>query len=74
MIIELDPLFASPLASFGAPASAGFAPSPRAARSRHAALAQHRAEHEAAFERAHGSLWTPGLLDRLSLPLSRIHE
>lgn len=33
-----------------------------------------RAEHEAQFEREHGSLWTPGLLDRLSLPLSRIHE
>jgi len=33
-----------------------------------------RAEHEAQFEREHGSLWTPGLLDRLSLPLTRIHE
>jgi hypothetical protein len=33
-----------------------------------------RADREARFEREHGSLWTPGLLDRLSLPLSRIHE
>jgi len=33
-----------------------------------------RAEHEAQFEREHGSLWTPGLLDRLSLPLTRFHE
>ena len=35
---------------------------------------QSRAEHEAQFEREHGSLWTPGLLDRLSLPLTRFHE
>lgn len=33
-----------------------------------------RAEHEAQFEREHGSLWTPGVLDRLSLPLTRFHE
>lgn len=33
-----------------------------------------RAEREAQFEREHGSLWTPGLLDRLSLPLTRFHE
>jgi len=33
-----------------------------------------RAEHEAQFEREHGSYWTPGLLDRLSVPLTRYHE
>jgi hypothetical protein len=33
-----------------------------------------RAEHEAQFEREHGSLWIPGILDRLSLPLTRFHE
>ena len=33
-----------------------------------------RAEREIQFEREHGSLWTPGLLDRLSLPLTRFHE
>jgi hypothetical protein len=73
MIIDLDPLFSSPFsvtAQIAAPASRGH----RAPRSRTAARAQSRAEHEAAFERTHGSLWTPGLLDRLSLPLTRIHE
>jgi hypothetical protein len=33
-----------------------------------------RAERETQFEREHGSLWTPGLLDRFSLPLTRFHE
>jgi hypothetical protein len=33
-----------------------------------------RAEREARFEIEHGSLWTPGLLDRLSLPLTRFRE
>ena len=33
-----------------------------------------RAEHEAQFELEHGPLWTPGLLERLSLPLTRFHE
>jgi hypothetical protein len=33
-----------------------------------------RAAREESFERTHGSLWTPGLLDRLTMPLSRYHE
>jgi hypothetical protein len=37
-------------------------------------LDQRRAERESAFERSYGSLWVPGLLDRLTVPLSRYHE
>jgi hypothetical protein len=37
-------------------------------------LGQLRAERESAFEQAHGSLWVPGLLDRLTAPLTRYHE
>jgi hypothetical protein len=33
-----------------------------------------RAAREESFERTHGSLWVPGLLDRLTVPLSRYHE
>jgi hypothetical protein len=33
-----------------------------------------RAAREESFERTHGSLWVPGLLDRLSVPLTRYHE
>jgi hypothetical protein len=33
-----------------------------------------RAAREESFERTHGSLWVPGLLDRLTVPLTRYHE
>lgn len=33
-----------------------------------------RAERESAFEQVYGSLWQPGLLDRLTSPLTRYHE
>jgi hypothetical protein len=33
-----------------------------------------RAAREETFERTHGSLWVPGLLDRLTVPLTRYHE
>jgi hypothetical protein len=33
-----------------------------------------RAAREESFERTHGSLWVPGLLDRLTAPLTRYHE
>jgi hypothetical protein len=35
---------------------------------------QRRAERESAFEQSYGSLWVPGLLDRLTVPLTRYHE
>ena len=72
MITDLDPLFTRTRAT-----AQRKTPAVRAQRFGpfHQALAFHtRAEREAAFERTHGSLWTPGLLDRLSLPLSHIHE
>jgi hypothetical protein len=73
MIIDLDPLFDSRHSL-----QASDAVAPTLAIHHHARAFSHafqaRAEREAAFERTHGSLWTHGLLDRLSLPLSRIHE
>jgi len=33
-----------------------------------------RVAREESFERTHGSLWVPGLLDHLTMPLSRYHE
>jgi hypothetical protein len=72
MVIDLDP--PTYLAQFTA--ARAIAPATHALRARTYTSAPRlsRAEHEAQFEREHGSLWTPGLLDRLSLPLSRIHE
>lgn len=42
--------------------------------SRLSRLNPNRLERESSFERAHGSLWEPGLLDRLTAPLTRYHE
>lgn len=46
----------------------------RAAHGHAGELSQRRAERESSFERTHGSLWEPGLLDRLTSPLTRYHE
>jgi hypothetical protein len=73
MITDLDPRFTR-TRSPAPQRDGGAARGTRFTRFQPATSFQLRAEHEAAFERAHGSLWTPGLLDRLSLPLSRIHE
>jgi len=72
MVIDLDP--PTFLTQFAPTRATG--PTHRILRAHaHAATTRlSRAEHEARFEREHGSLWTPGLLDRLSMPLSRIHE
>jgi hypothetical protein len=72
MVIDLDPpTYFAPTANQRATAPAqhvlrGYAHS--------SYMRSSRAEHEARFEREHGSLWTPGLLDRLSVPLTRFHE
>ncbi|HZZ17970.1 MAG TPA: hypothetical protein VFE25_01305 [Opitutaceae bacterium] len=72
MVIDLDP--PTYFAQFATAHTA--APAKRVLRTHAQASTSRlsREEHEAQFEREHGSLWTPGLLDRLSLPLSRIHE
>jgi hypothetical protein len=71
MITDLDPLYTRSFSHTERATASAL----RGHRFAHPSLSfQSRAEHEAAFERTHGSLWTPGLLDRLSLPLSRIHE
>jgi len=74
MITDLDPQFVSLPASF-----AGAAPRTppirhHGSRSGHGRLFQSREERESLFERAYGSLWEPGLLDRLTAPLTRHHE
>jgi len=74
MITYIDPYFESqsiPVASA--------APIARNARHRvlhtgPSALDRSRAEREASFEQAYGSLWEHGLLDRLTTPLTRYHE
>jgi hypothetical protein len=72
MVIDLDP--PAYLAQFaGSRASAPAKPIHRTRVQPSYAMLS-RAEHEAKFEREHGSYWTPGLLDRLTLPLTRYHE
>jgi hypothetical protein len=73
MITDLDsPTFSTPFLA----AHRGAAPVTQVVRTRTQSSYRRlsRAQHEAQFEREHGSLWTPGLLDRLSLPLTRFHE
>jgi hypothetical protein len=74
MIIDLDPYFPTPLAFTGRLSTATQGQSRKSRRPERLAPVQERSEREASFERAHGSLWIPGMLDRLSLPLTRIHE
>ena len=71
MIIDLDP--STSFASYVA-APATTAKNGQWTHARLSFLNPRRAEHEAQFEREHGSLWTPGLHDHLSLPLTRFHE
>jgi hypothetical protein len=72
MVIDLDP--PTYLAQFTTGRTAAPAKHNLRTRAQVASTRLSREEHEAQFEREHGSLWIPGLLDRLSLPLSRIHE
>jgi hypothetical protein len=73
VIIDLDPYFVSPSSSFtrtdNQPPT--FHPASHAS---HRGLNRSRTARESSFERNHGSLWEPGLLDRLTAPLTRIHE
>jgi hypothetical protein len=72
MVIDLDP--PTYLAQLAAGRETPPATHVLSTRAQPSYLRLSRAEHEARFEREHGSLWTPGLLDRLSLPLTRFHE
>jgi len=74
MITDIDPYF-STRSDFATQSTTRSSPGHH--RSLHAGgsrLGQLRAERESAFEQAHGSLWVPGLLDRLTAPLTRYHE
>jgi hypothetical protein len=74
MITDIDPYFSS-RSDFSAQTTTHTAAShPRALRSRLGALNPRRAERDSSFEQVYGSLWQPGLLDRLSSPLTRYHE
>jgi hypothetical protein len=72
MVIDLDP--PTYIAQFSAPRTTATPKHVLRTRALPSYTRLSRADHEAQFEREHGSLWTPGFLDRLSLPLSRIHE
>jgi hypothetical protein len=72
MITDIDPYSAT---------RSAFSSQIRTTSSRHRAFqgrvgefSQRRAYRESSFERTHGSLWEPGLLDRLTSPLTRYHE
>jgi hypothetical protein len=74
MIINLDPYFDSQSISIAPAATDAKHASHRASQAGPSELARSRAERETWFERAHGSLWEHGLLDRLTSPLTRYHE
>jgi hypothetical protein len=74
MITHIDPYFSS-RSAFSAQTSTDAATSHHRALQTHTgAFNPHRAERESSFEQIHGSLWQPGLLDRLTSPLTRYHE
>jgi hypothetical protein len=72
MITNIDPYFASTSTTRNAAHSR---PTLNGASYAHiSAFNPARAAREESFERTHGSLWVPGLLDRLTTPLTRYHE
>jgi len=74
MITTIDPYFDTAFL-FGARTTGHAAHAHRSARyARTSESSPSRASTEASFEQAHGSLWDPGLLDRLTTPLTRYHE
>jgi hypothetical protein len=74
MITDIDPYF-STRSNFSAQSTTRSTPTRhRSLHSGDIRLGQDRAERESAFERTYGSLWVPGLLDRLTVPLTRYHE
>ncbi len=74
MNIHLDSHFTSLPASADRTATQARLEHRRVSHISHAAFSQSRADREALFEHNHGSLWEPGLLDRLTSPLTRYHE
>jgi len=74
MITDIDPYFVAQSTSFDRTAVPSRPALHRATHYGHSGFSQSRAAREALFEQAHGSLWVPGLLDRLTSPLTRYHE
>jgi hypothetical protein len=74
MIINLDPYFDSSISSAPQATALPVHRSHSPSHARHSSISRSRAERESSFERTHGSLWEPGLLDRLTSPLTRYHE
>jgi hypothetical protein len=74
MITDIDPYFSS-RSSFSAQTATRSTPTRRhPLQHGDSQPGQSRAERESAFEQSYGSLWVPGLLDRLTVPLTRYHE
>jgi hypothetical protein len=74
MITNIDPYLVWP-STFAARSALRSASTAQAApRARHSGFDWSRAAREEAFERIHGSLWDPRLLERLNSPLTRHPE
>jgi hypothetical protein len=74
MITDIDPYFSS-RSEFGEQTATHAAHvGHRALHGRVGGQDHRRADRDSAFEKAYGSLWQPGLLDRLTSPLTRYHE
>jgi hypothetical protein len=74
MIINIDPYFVSPPFSTAETATPITPAARYASYIRNIGRNRSLAARESSFERAHGSLWEPGLLDRLTAPLTRYRE
>jgi hypothetical protein len=74
MITHIDPYFAGTSTTTAGSVVHETQSHARAMKSVPVRFSQSRAERESLFEHTHGSLWVPGLLDRLTTPLTRYHE
>lgn len=74
MITNIDPYLVWP-STFAARSAVRSSPTAHSAlHDRRSEPVWSRADREASFERSHGSLWDPRLLERLSSPLTRYPE
>jgi hypothetical protein len=74
MITDLDPYFIAPPTSMVRAAVSSRPRTGHGSSIRRPGLSRSFSARDAEFEQAYGSLWQPGLLDRLTSPLTRHHE
>jgi hypothetical protein len=74
MITNIDPYLVWPSTFAARSAARGLSTAHSASHIRRDEIIWSRAAREASFERVHGSLWDPRLLDRLNSPLTRYPE